>query len=192
VSAAYFLSIEFQETGGLVDGLYRASFGRAPLFAEFMPDIAAVAQNIVVGSGNWEQKLAVNKRAFTQSFVNRAAFQASFDHLSNETYVDTLISHARDSFSQHERNALVNGLNGGSVTRADVLLRVVENEGFVHARRNETFVMMEYFGYLRRDPDASGYQFWLNKLNSFNGDFIQAQMVQAFISSIEYRQRFAR
>ena len=43
VSAAYFLSIEFQETGGLVDGLYRASFGRRPNYAEFKPDAAAVA-----------------------------------------------------------------------------------------------------------------------------------------------------
>jgi len=32
----------------------------------------------------------------------------------------------------------------------------------VAAKRNEAFVMMEYFGYLRRDPDADGYAFWLN------------------------------
>jgi hypothetical protein len=62
----------------------------------------------------------------------------------------------------------------------------------VTAKRNETFVMMEYFGYLRRDPDASGYQFWLNKLNQFNGNFEQAEMVKAFIVSGEYRQRFSR
>jgi hypothetical protein len=51
---------------------------------------------------------------------------------------------------------------------------------------------MEYFGYLRRDPDALGYDFWLGKLNQFNGDFIRAEMVKAFISSIEYRQRFGQ
>jgi hypothetical protein len=49
---------------------------------------------------------------------------------------------------------------------------------------------MEYFGYLRRDADAAGYNFWLNKLNAFSGDFIKAEMVKAFISSSEYRQRF--
>jgi len=58
-------------------------------------------------------------------------------------------------------------------------------------------VLMQYFGYLRRDPnsgpdaDFGGYNFWLNKLNSFNGDYIKAEMVKAFISSQEYRQRFA-
>ena len=58
------------------------------------------------------------------------------------------------------------------------------------AKRNEAFVMMEYFGYLRRDPDADGYQFWLNKLNQFDGNFERAEMVKAFINSGEYRLRF--
>ena len=49
---------------------------------------------------------------------------------------------------------------------------------------------MEYFGYLRRDPDAEGYNHWLQKLNDFNGDFVRAEMVKAFITSTEYRQRF--
>ena len=49
---------------------------------------------------------------------------------------------------------------------------------------------MEYFGYLRRDPDAAGFNFWFNKLNSFNGNFVDAGMVKAFLSSTEYRQRF--
>jgi len=55
---------------------------------------------------------------------------------------------------------------------------------------------MEYFGYLRRNPNDppdnnfNGYDFWLNKLNQFNGDFLRAEMVKAFISSAEYRQRF--
>lgn len=51
---------------------------------------------------------------------------------------------------------------------------------------------MQYFGYLRRDPDEPGYQFWLTKLNQFNGDFVQAEMIRAFISSIEYRERFGQ
>jgi hypothetical protein len=59
----------------------------------------------------------------------------------------------------------------------------------VNAKRNETFVMMEYFGYLRRDPDESGFQFWLQKLTQFNGNFEQAEMVKAFITSSEYRIR---
>jgi hypothetical protein len=104
--------------------------------------------------------------------------------------VDALIAHTGVSFSQSERDALASGLSIGTSTRADVLRQIAENDRFVSAKRNATFVMMEYFGYLRRDPDESGYQFWLNKLNQFGGNFEQAEMVKAFLVSGEYRQRF--
>ena len=63
---------------------------------------------------------------------------------------------------------------------------------------NRAFVLMEYFGYLRRNPndapdsDFSGYNFWLTKLNQFNGDFVKAEMVKAFITSSEYLKRFGQ
>ena len=190
VSAAYFLSIEFQQTGGLVDGLHRASYGRRPMYAEFIPDTAAVAQNVVVGNGDWAHQLAANKQAFIDAWMQRSAFRAAYDGLANSTFVDTLIGHTQGF--NGDRDALVGGLSDGSLSRAAVLRSVVENEGFVNAKRNEAFVMMQYFGYLRRDPDESGYQFWLNKLSEFNGNFERAEMVKAFIVSGEYRNRFAQ
>jgi hypothetical protein len=93
-------------------------------------------------------------------------------------------------FTAVERDELVGSLSNGG-TRAEVLRRIAEDERFAGAKRNEMFVMMQYFGYLRRDPDASGYAFWLHKLNEFNGNFEQAEMVKAFIVSGEYRDRFA-
>jgi hypothetical protein len=192
VSAAYFLSIEFQETGGLVDGLYRASYNRRPLFDEFMPDTRTVAQGVVVGDGDWTGRLAANKQAFVDAWVQRADFHAAYDGLTNGAYVDTLIAHTEISFSHTERNKLVAELNSNSATRASVLRQIAEDERFVSAKRNGTFVMMQYFGYLRRDPDESGYQFWLNKLNQFGGNFERAEMVKAFLVSGEYRQRFAQ
>jgi hypothetical protein len=192
VSAAYFLSIEFQETGGLVDGLYRASYDRRPLYNEFMPDTATVARDVIVGSRDWARQLEGNKQAFVAAWVERPAFQSAYGGLANEGYVDTLIGHTGISFGEAERATMVSGLDQGTATRADVLRQIVENERFVSAKRNATFVMMEYFGYLRRDPDESGYRFWLNKLSEFNGNFERAEMVKAFINSGEYRDRFAR
>ncbi len=192
VSAAYFLSIEFQQTGGLVDGLYRVSYGVRPQFAAFLPDTRTVGRGVVVGNPGWEATLRANKEAFVNSFVNRPAFRAAFDNLSNEDYVATLISHTGVSFTAGERDALVSGLANGTQTRAEALRSIAENSRFVNAKFNEAFVMMEYFGYLRRDPDASGYAFWLNKLNEFNGNFEQADMVKAFIVSGEFRDRFPR
>jgi hypothetical protein len=93
---------------------------------------------------------------------------------------------AADSF----RNALVAGLNGSTETRATVLRKIAEAGELQTREFNAAFVAMEYFGYLRRDPDTAGYNFWLNKLNAFNGNFITSEMVKAFLSSSEYRQRF--
>jgi hypothetical protein len=191
VSAAYFLSIEFQETGGLVDGLYRVSYARRPQYAEFLPDTRTVANNVIVGVGTWQAELEANKQAFANAWVERAEFQSAYGGLGNDSYVDTLISHTGISFSQGERDNLVDGLNKNTLTRAQVVRRIAENEQFMSAKRNAAFVMMQYFGYLRRDPDAAGYQFWLNKLNQFGGNFEQAEMVKSFLVSGEYRQRFA-
>ena len=69
---------------------------------------------------------------------------------------------------------------------------IAGNSRFVSAKFNETFVIMEYFGYLRRDADAAGFAFWLNKLSEFDGNFERAEMVKAFIVSGEYRDRFPR
>jgi uncharacterized protein (TIGR03118 family) len=94
------------------------------------------------------------------------------------------------------RDSLVAGLNGATETRATVLRKVAEAEEMQTREFNRAFVLMQYFGYLRRNPndppdeDFSGYNFWLNKLNAFNGDFIRAEMVRAFVTSLEYRQRF--
>jgi hypothetical protein len=192
VSAAYFLSIEFQGTGGLVDGLYRASYGRRPTYVEFMPDVALIGQNVIVGKGDWNSQLNSNRQAFIAAWVNRPAFKAAYDNLSGGDYVDTLISHTTIRLSQSERNELVNALLSGALTRGEVLTRIVDDQRFIAARLNETFVMMEYFGYLRRDPDEAGYQYWLNKLNQFDGNFERAEMVRAFLVSSEYRERFQR
>jgi uncharacterized protein DUF4214 len=145
---------------------------------------------LIVGSGDWLQRLAANKEAFVNGWVQRRAFLEAYGALTNQAYVDTLVGHTGVSFTRIERDVLLNSLNAGTASRADVLRQIAENDQFVRAKRNATFVMMQYFGYLRRDPDESGYQFWLKKLNDFNGNFEQAEMVKAFIISGEYRNRF--
>jgi len=135
-------------------------------------------------------QLETNKQAFVNAWVQRPSFASAYGSLSDDVYVDTLISHTGVSFTTGERNALVKYLVNHTATRAAVLRQIAEDPRFVSAKFNETFVMMEYFGYLRRDPDASGYAFWLNKLNQFGGNFEQAEMVKAFIVSGEYRDRF--
>ena len=155
-----------------------------------MPDTAAVARNLIVGQAGWAQTLEANKQVFLNAWVSRPVFRAAYDGLSNSAYVDALLAHS--SGFNGDLAALVNGLNSGALTRATVLRQIAENDGFAKARRNAAFVMMEYFGYLRRDPDEAGYNFWLQKLYQHNGNFEQAEMVKSFIVSGEYRDRFNR
>src|SRR6202008_176481 len=98
-SAAYFLSIEFQETGYLVHRFYRASFGRRPSFAEFMTDTQTIGQGVVVNSAGLQQRLENNKQAFANSWLTRPAFTAAYDGLSNAQFVDTLIANTGVAFS---------------------------------------------------------------------------------------------
>jgi hypothetical protein len=96
-----------------------------------------------------------------------------------------------------ERDQLIGDLTSGARTRAEVLRAVAEDADFASREFNRAFVYMQYIGYLRRnandppDNNFDGYTFWLGKLNQFNGNFIQAEMVKAFIVSSEYRGRFA-
>jgi hypothetical protein len=88
------------------------------------------------------------------------------------------------------RNSLLAGLDGTTETRATVLRKVAEYAFLKDREFNNAFVFMEYAGYLRRDADGPGFNFWLRKLNEFRGNFVEAEMVKAFISSSEYRNRF--
>jgi len=196
VSAAFFLSVEFKETGYYVYRMYRAALGRAPTLSEFAPDAALVGRNVVVGSLDpWLIRLGSNKDIYTQQFFNRAEFQARYNGLTSAQYVDKLFETEGIQPTLAERNEIINGLDHcvfqvGCPTRWNVLRQIVEHPAFDRRVFNEAFVTMQYFGYLRRDPDADGFQFWLSKLNQFNGNFIQAEMVKAFITSSEYRNRF--
>jgi len=189
VSAAFFLSIEFQETGYYVYRLYKASYGRMPVLQEFLPDNASAASGLIVGEAGWEAKLAANKQAFVQAWVQRADFQARYSGLTNEQFVDTLITNVGVTISPTERDDMVQDLFNGK-SRADVLAKLVENPTVTRQEFNSAFVLMQYFGYLGRDPDSAGFNFWLDKLNRFDGNFANAEMVKAFLSSIEYRRRF--
>ena len=92
--------------------------------------------------------------------------------------------------TQAFRDSLLAGLNAATLTRATVLRTITEFQFLKTREFNSAFVTMQYFGYLRRDPDTSGFNFWFGKLNEFGGNFVRAEMVKAFITSSEYRQRF--
>ncbi|HYP52956.1 MAG TPA: DUF4214 domain-containing protein, partial [Pyrinomonadaceae bacterium] len=186
-SGAFFLSIEFQETGFLVYKLNRASFNRRPVYASFMPDTRQVANGVIVGQGTWQALLETNKKNFLNAWVARPEFLAEFPaNMTPAAFVDKLIANTGLAPETFGRDALVNALANNTKTRAAVLREIAENAAFGAQEKNPAFVQMQYFGYLRRDPDDAGFTFWLGKLNNHNGDFHSAEMVRSFIVSGEY------
>jgi hypothetical protein len=195
-SGAFFLSIEFQETGYLLYRFNKASFGTMPRRNDFIIEMQAIAQGLVVGQSGWEQRLEDNKRAAAERWTNRADFHARFDGKSNSQLVDELFANAGVTPGQQERLALVTALNAGLETRGSVLRKVAENGELTQREKNPAFVLMQYFGYLHRNPDEgpdhdfAGFNFWLHKLDDNGGDFHRAEMVKAFLVAGEYRDRF--
>jgi hypothetical protein len=198
VSAAFYLSIEFQQTGYLLYLLQKESYGTMPKYTTYMRDLQEVSRGVVVNAPGWQQQLADNQERFAESWVNRPEFKAKFDTMSNADYVNALYTSAGIVPPQTESDAMIARLDSANESRAAALLEVAGNAAFRQQEQNAGFVLMEYFGYLRRDPDAapdsdlSGYNFWLNKLNQFGGDYQSAEMVRAFVISTEYRQRFGQ
>lgn len=192
VSAAFFIELEFQETGFVVYRLHRAAFGTRQMpdqtranvsYAQFMADRAQLTGG---------PALPASTADFAARFVQRPAFLAVYPATQpNAQFVNTLFDNAGLVASEFSavRQAELDAMNTQGRTRAQVLLNVANLNAFRQREYNPAFVLMQYFGYLRRDPDQTGYDFWLQILNqqpaNANG------MVCAFLTSAEYQQRFS-
>jgi choice-of-anchor B domain-containing protein len=214
VSAAFFLSIEFRNTGYLVERMYKTAYGDTteastglvvPIMrrSEFLADIPVIRNGVIVGVGNWQAQLETNQSAYALAFVQRQRFTDAFPStLTPSQFVDRLDANAGGVLDATERASLTGELtaNNTNAGRASVLRKVAEDSDLDAREKSRAFVLMQYYGYLQRNPDDApqanlnfdGWNFWLTKLNQFDGDFVRAEMVKAFLDSTEYRQRFGQ
>src|SRR6185312_9548860 len=187
VSAAFFKSQEFYDTGSFVYRLYRGALGRRLNYTEFAADRAQV-----VGGPNLE----LSKRAFAAAFVARSEFAQRYAaDTSADSFVDALLQTMRQETGvdlNSQRSSLIARYQeGGSMNngRALVVRDLIDQEAFAQAVYNASFVEMEYMGYLRRRGERSGYDFWLGVLNDSDRNNYRG-MVCSFITSAEYQRRF--
>jgi uncharacterized protein DUF4214 len=152
-------------------------------YAEFIPGLQQIG-----GSNSPAQEEAA-KVVYMNAFVQRSDFLALFPNSDpNATYVNKLEANAGVTLPAPFKQAQVDGLNGSTLTRAQVLRNIVESTEVFNKYVLISFVDMEYKGYLRRDPDSIGYNNWIDTLNANPSDF--RHMVFGFIYSTEYRNRF--
>jgi hypothetical protein len=182
VSSAFFRSEEFQSRGYFIYRFYSA-LGKTPRYAEFMPDLAKVSGFLS------NEQLEANKGAFVEEFMARQEFKDRYDSLTDPTaYVDGLLQ--TTGLPNHpSRDGWIAGLRDNSLRRADVLRQLVESAESHAKLYNESFVVMQYFGYLRRDPDIH-YLEWIDTMNQNGGDY--RTMINGFVNSAEYRSRFGQ
>jgi hypothetical protein len=181
VSAAFVIENEFQQTGSFVYCLYKGTLGRRPTYAEFTADHSRIKGG---------DALEASKEALVAEWVKRPAFKTAYpDQMGTADFVNKLFDTARLSPYTSERARLIAEMQGGKI-RAEAIREVIEIQAFKDAEYNPLFVLMQYFGYLRRDPEQAGYDFWLNILNNKEPNNYRG-MVCAFITSTEYQSRFS-
>jgi subtilisin family serine protease len=191
----FFRSAEFQLKGGYAFRFYRLAFGRLPEYTEIVSDMSFVA-------GATEQEVYARKAQLATNFAARQEFQTLYGGMTNAQFVETLFarynlgtvttpdpatpdSGTRVNFTT---GTLISQLDNNSLTRAQVFRAVADSDQVQAAEFNNTFVAVQYYGYLRRKPDTNGFQAWLAVLQSGN----VRTMVDGFLNSVEYRLRFGQ
>jgi len=208
VASNFFRSPEFQRKGSYVMYLYMVSIGQRPVtaaeltdtskvdrphYAEFMADLASIS------TPNDDPVLTETKKnALADAWMLRAEIQAKYNALSNAAFVQTLLNTAGVTISNQAQ--LVADLDAATKTRAQVLRIIAESKAVDDKFYKQAFVTMEYFGFLRRDPEdchgspdpnQCGYIFHNNRFNSgFDPNVVEHVIVRGFMESPEYRNRF--
>jgi hypothetical protein len=188
VSAAFFMSEEFEKTGSYIYRLYKAALGRQLTYGEFSADRA----RIPAGPG-----LEESRAAFAREFVERAEISQKYQPATTaDSFVDALIENVRQASGvdlSAARSSLIGKYQSGgtvSESRSLVLREIVESTALKEQELNPSFVLMEYFGYLKRDPEEGGRLFWLNVLDQQDRNNYLG-MVCSFVTSAEYQSRFS-
>ena len=181
VSSGFYRSSEFQDRGNFIYSFYRAALGRPPHYAEFIKDMSRTS------GFQSPAELEANKALFAEDFLSRDEVQSRYGQFSVAAdYVSALQNTAGVVLAN--KDTLVAALQNNQMTRSRVLRAITESSEVRKKYYNESFVVMQYFGYLRRDPDIL-YLDWIRTMDQ-TGDY--RTMINGFMNSTEYRQRFGQ
>ena len=169
-----------------------ASFGKIPDYSEFMTDMKQIGHGALINSDSEQITIKANLNEFALDWIERPSFRELYQSMTNERFVDTLGTNAGISLPPDERASLIDKLDSGAMTRAQALLAIVNNPSFMKKEENRSFVLLHYFGFLRRNPgeppdkDMEGFTYWISELEK-TGDL--ERLPRAFTESIEYKAR---
>jgi hypothetical protein len=184
------LLVEFQHTSFFVYRLSKASYGRLPRMNEFMTAMTEIGRGLLIAAPGWESQLEMNRTSLLNAWMNSKDFTQSYDEKTNVEFVNALLTNTGVDWNNAKRDALVKHLDSGAGSRQSALLSVVEDKDFYAREYNTAYVLVHFFGYLRRNPDdppdrsLSGLNFWRDVLDR-SGDY--RTLSRAFLESDEYK-----
>ncbi|HEX8723099.1 MAG TPA: hypothetical protein VF736_20950 [Pyrinomonadaceae bacterium] len=170
--------------------LHLVARGRMPRYEEFMADARAVGRGLVPGSEEAARELERRLRALAGEWERGAEFGSLFEG-DDAQYAARLYANAGLAADAAGRDALAAALSSKAETRAGALVRVASDPRVAEREAWRALLLLHYFGFLRRDPDAppdrdlSGFNFWLADLER-NHD--PERVALAFRDSIEYKR----
>jgi hypothetical protein len=197
----FFESDEFKERGFYVYKLYDALLGRFPLYAsEFVPEVARLNGP----QTPTEQRLG--KDAYLLDFMTKTEFRNLYDqylttdHLHAKdagnaaAFVDALCNKA--GITPASKAQLVANLQNGTKDPAHTLedfILTPEINGDGTKFYDRARIVMQYFGFLRRDPEVAGFDFWWARVATPGSAQFHdyRELVNNFLRSDEYNFRFA-
>jgi hypothetical protein len=180
------LTPELAEAGPLLARFYKAAYGRVPTYAEFARDLPRLTSGVDFTRDDWTRRLEESAARFASEFAARAEFTRAYGEKTHRGFVAALALGSGGRVSAARVESIASELEAGAETRAGALLRVVGDEEFARAERDPSFVLLHYFAFLERDPDAGGYAAWLRALAA---DPDRQAFTRAFTGSIEYQNK---
>jgi uncharacterized delta-60 repeat protein len=168
-------SPEFEGRVAPVMRLYLAYFLRVPDYAglQFWVDFSRTE----------------SLEGISDAFASSPEFAARYGSTTDEEFValvyQNVLGRAPDTAG---RDFWVGQLASGARTRGQVMVAFSESAEFIESSRSEVLVAMLYAGMLRREPDAAGFDFWTDYIDSGESPNL---LIRNFRESSEYEERFA-
>lgn len=174
----FFESVEFYEKGYYAYRFYKL-LGRSslPRYRDFVPDMVSIANTS-----------DATKNSFAQKFAARADYQTIYGNMSNDAFIDELAR--RTGLTTLDWQTMKTELMFGAKQRPQILRQVVESREMQARERNEAYVVIHYFAYLRRDPAPGEIGIWRTKLDQNPNEW--RALSYGFVNATEHRNRFGQ
>jgi hypothetical protein len=165
--------------------------GKMPRYSDFMQAINDAAAQVDLGSDTESEEYSNNLKKVAAKITAETALQ----ELDNRHYVNRLITNSGIAFDDRDENDLVRLLDQKGQSRADILLKIANDERIIEKDKDRSLLLLYYFGYLRRNPDdppdgnLNGFNFWLRDLAQYGNT---AKIANAFQESGEFQSLKSR